>query len=57
MIRSTTGLIARETVQRDNTLLTSLNNRISELSYVEFLEALPALRMAFSFLLLEKNIR
>ncbi|MBW9233900.1 hypothetical protein JQK62_16655 [Leptospira santarosai] len=42
-------LIARETVQRDGALLTALNNRISELSYVEFLEALPALRMAFSF--------
>ncbi|WP_061298248.1 DUF5682 family protein [Leptospira borgpetersenii] len=42
-------LIARETVQRDKILLTALNNRISELSYVEFLEALPALRMAFTF--------
>ncbi|EMY79534.1 hypothetical protein LEP1GSC060_2419 [Leptospira weilii serovar Ranarum str. ICFT] len=41
--------IARETAQRDRTLLTALNNRISELSYIEFLEALPALRMAFTF--------
>ncbi|EKR98395.1 hypothetical protein LEP1GSC125_1972 [Leptospira mayottensis 200901122] len=42
-------LIARETVQRDKILLTALNNKISELSYIEFLEALPALRMAFTF--------
>lgn len=42
-------LIARETAQRDKTLLTALNIRISELSHSEFLEALPALRMAFTF--------
>ncbi|UOG56051.1 DUF5682 family protein [Leptospira noguchii] len=42
-------LIARETAQRNKLLLTALNIRISELSHSSFLEALPALRMAFTF--------
>ncbi|WP_061249443.1 DUF5682 family protein [Leptospira alstonii] len=42
-------LIARETAQRDKNLLTALNDRISELSHIEFLEALPALHTAFTF--------
>lgn len=42
-------LIARETAQRDKTLLTALNIRISELPHSEFLEASPALRMVFTF--------
>ncbi|MBM9502818.1 hypothetical protein JWG44_21425 [Leptospira sp. 201903071] len=42
-------LIARETVQRNKNLLTALNAKISELSYTEFLEALPALHSAFTF--------
>ncbi|WP_061218115.1 DUF5682 family protein [Leptospira weilii] len=42
-------LTARETVQRNKNLLTALNDRISDLSYTEFLEALPAIHTAFTF--------